>query len=52
VPRYNTYEDYFNSKEEIDARKAEKMTTIVMKLYDNALKAKQLYKECGLTKLG
>ena len=52
VPRYNTYEDYFNSKEEIDARKAEKMTTIVMKLYDNALKAKLLYKECGLTKLG
>ncbi len=52
VQRYNTYEDYFNSKEELDARKAEKMTTIVMKLYDNALKAKELYKECGLTKLG
>jgi len=52
VPRYNTYEEYFDSKEEVDARKAEKMTTIVMKLYDNALKAKELYKECGLTKLG
>ena len=52
VAKYNTYEDYWTSKEEMDARKAEKMTAIVIKMYDNALKAKELYKECGLTKLG
>ena len=38
--------------EERDARKMEKMTAIVMKLYDNAMKANELYKEFGLTRLG
>ena len=52
VSKFKSYEDYFESKEERDARKAEKMTSIVIKLYDNAIKAKQLYKEAGLTRLG
>ena len=52
VSKFKTYEDYFDSKEEKDARKAEKMTSIVIKMYDNAMKAKKLYKEYGLTKLG
>ena len=33
-------------KKEKDARKAEKMTAIVIKMYDNAMKAKKLYKDC------
>ncbi len=52
VAKFKTYEDYFDSKEEVDARKAEKMTAIVIKMYDNAIKANKLYKEYGLTKLG
>lgn len=50
--KFNTYEDYYTSKEEIDARKMEKMTSIVIKMYDNAIKAKKLYKEYGLNTLG
>ena len=50
--KFKTFDDYWDSKEEKDARKAENMTAIVIKMYDNALKAKKLYKEYGLTKLG
>lgn len=50
--KFNTYEDYFNSKEEVDARKAEKLTNIVIKLYDSAEEAKRLYLKHGLNKLG
>ena len=50
--KFKTYDDYWCSKEEVDARKMEKMTTIVMKMYDNAVKAKELYKELQLNKLG
>ena len=52
VSKFKTYEDYFDSKEERDARKAEKMTAVVIKLYDNAMKAKEMYKDFGLTRLG
>ena len=52
VAKFKTYEDYFDSKEERDARKAEQMTAAVIKLYDNAVKVKQQYKDFGLTKLG
>ena len=50
--KFNTYEDYYNAKEEIDARKAEKLTKIVIKMYDAAVEAKKQYKKYGLTKLG
>ena len=50
--KFKTFDDYWDSKEEKDARKAEKMTAIVIKMYDNAIKAKKLYKDYGLTKLG
>ncbi len=50
--KYNTYEDYYDSKEEIDARKAEKLTKIVIKMYDAAVEAKKQYVKYGLTKLG
>ncbi len=50
--KFNTYEDYFNSREEIDARKAEKLTKIVIKMYDAAVEANKQYKKYGLTKLG
>ena len=50
--KFKTFDDYWDSKEEKDARKAEKMTTIVMRMYDNAVKAKELYKELDLCRLG
>lgn len=50
--KFKTYDEYWMSMEERDARKMEKMTAIVMKLYDNAMKANDLYKEFGLTRLG
>tara|TARA_R110002050_G_scaffold117518_2_gene234286 strand:- start:1519 stop:1986 length:468 start_codon:yes stop_codon:yes gene_type:complete len=50
--KFNTYEDYYDSKEEMDARKAEKLTKIVIKMYDAAIEAKKQYVKYGLTKLG
>jgi len=50
--KFKTYDDYYDSKEEMDARKFEKMTKIVIKMYDAAVEAKKQYKKYGLTKLG
>ena len=50
--KFNCFEDYYESKEEVDARKAEKLTRIVIKLYDATMEANALYKKHGLTKLG
>ena len=50
--KFKSYDEYYSSKEEKDARKMEKMTTIVMRMYDNAVKAKELYHEFDLCKLG
>ena len=50
--KFKTYDDYYESKEEMDARKAEKLTKIVIKMYDAAVEAKKQYVKYGLTKLG
>lgn len=50
--KFKTYEDYFNSKEEIDARKIEALTEDVMKMYDIAMRCNKKYKKFGLTRLG
>ena len=49
--KFNSFEEYYESKEERDARNMEKMTSIVIKMYDNAMKANEMYKTFGLTKL-
>lgn len=50
--KFKTYEDYFRSKEEVDARKIEKLTRQVMKVYDMHVAINKKYKSFGLTKLG
>jgi len=50
--KFKTYEDYFNSKEERDARKIEKLTRQVIKLYDLHVDFHKQYAKIGLNKLG
>jgi len=50
--KFKTYEEYFNSKEERDARKAEKLTRQLIKLYDMHINMKKQYSKVGLTRLG
>jgi hypothetical protein len=50
--KFKTYEEYFNSKEERDARKAEKLTRQLIKMYDLHVKVKKQYSQFGLTRLG
>ena len=50
--KFKTYDDYYDSKEEMDARNAQKLTKIVIKMYDAAVEAKKQYVKYGLTKLG
>jgi len=52
VARFASYSAYYNSKEEKDARKQEKLTTEVMKIYDNFKKAEKKFKRFNLKELG
>ena len=52
VARFASYNAYYNSKEERDARKQEKLTTEVMKIYDNFKKAERKFKRFNLKELG
>ena len=52
VARFASYNAYYNSKEEKDARKQEKLTTEIMKIYDNFKKAEKKFKRFNLKELG
>ena len=52
VARFASYSAYYNSKEEKDARKQEKLTTEVMKIYDSFKKAEEKFKRFNLKELG
>tara|TARA_R110002020_G_scaffold156358_1_gene338452 strand:+ start:315 stop:764 length:450 start_codon:yes stop_codon:yes gene_type:complete len=52
VARFASYNAYYNSKEERDARKQEKLTTEVMKIYDSFKKAEEKFKRFNLKELG
>ena len=52
VARFASYNAYYNSKEEKDARKQEKLTTEVMKIYDSFKKAEEKFERFNLKELG
>ena len=52
VARFGSYSAYYNSKEEKDARKQEKLTTEVMKIYDSFKKAEEKFERFNLKELG
>jgi len=52
VARFASYNAYYNSKEERDARKQEKLTTEVMKIYDSFKKAEEKFERFNLKELG
>ena len=52
VGRFASYNAYYNSKEEKDARKQERLTTEIMKIYDNFKKAERKFKRFNLKELG
>lgn len=47
-----TWKDYWFSKEEIDARKMEKLTTQVMKSYNSMVELGKLFSKFDLNKIG
>lgn len=47
-----TWRDYWYSKEEIDARKMEKLTTQMIKSYDSMVRMSEQFKELNLNKIG
>ena len=50
--KFKSYEEYFRSKEEVDARKIEALTNQVIEMYDAAQALYKKYRKVGLTKLG
>ena len=52
VARFASYNAYYNSKEERDARKQEKLTTEVMKIYDAFKSAEEKFERFDLKELG
>ena len=52
IARFASYNAYYNSKEEKDARKQEKLTTEVMKIYDTFKKAEEKFERFNLKELG
>jgi len=48
----NTWKEYWYSKEEIDARKMEKLTTQMMKAYDAMIMMNDQFKQYNLNKVG
>ena len=49
---FNTWSEYFYSKEETDARKMEHLTSQVIKLYECFIKLNKQFKDSDLHKLG
>ena len=47
-----TWRDYWYSKEEIDARKMEKLTTQMIKAYDAMINMNEQFKKYNLNKIG
>ena len=52
VARFSSYRAYYNSTEETDARKQEKLTSEILKIYDNYQKAQEKFKRFNLKELG
>ena len=52
VARFSSYNAYYNSTEEKDARKLERLTTEIVKIYDNYKKAEEKFKKFKLKELG
>ena len=52
VARFTSYRAYYNSREERDARKQEKLTSEIVKIYDNYKKADEKFKRFNLKELG
>ena len=52
VARFSSYRAYYNSTEEKDARKQEKLTSEILKIYDNYEKAQEKFKRFNLKELG
>ena len=52
VARFSSYTAYYNSTEERDARKQEKLTSEILRIYDNYQKAQEKFKRFNLKELG
>ena len=52
VARFSSYTAYYNSTEEKDARKQEKLTSEIVKIYDNYEKAQEKFERFNLKELG
>tara|TARA_R100000664_G_C2688622_1_gene93633 strand:- start:10 stop:462 length:453 start_codon:yes stop_codon:yes gene_type:complete len=52
IARFATYNAYYNSQEERDARKQEKLTTELIKIYDSFKKAEEKFERFNLKELG
>ena len=52
VARFTSYNAYYKSLEERDARKQEKITCEIIKIYDNYKKADEKFKRFNLKELG
>ena len=52
VARFTSYNAYYKSLEERDARKQEKLTSEIIKIYDNYQKAEEKFKRFNLKELG
>ena len=52
VARFTSYKAYYKSLEERDARKQEKLTSEIIKIYDNYQKAEEKFKRFNLKELG
>ncbi len=52
VARFSSYRAYYNSTEEKDARKQEKLTSEILRIYDNYQKAQEKFERFDLKELG
>tara|TARA_R110002051_G_scaffold239864_1_gene300489 strand:+ start:817 stop:1266 length:450 start_codon:yes stop_codon:yes gene_type:complete len=52
IARFTSYNAYYKSLEERDARKQEKLTSEIINIHDNFKKAEQKFKNFNLKKLG
>ena len=51
VTQYKSYNKYYTAIEEVDARKAEKMYSEIVKIYEYTVKAQDKFKSLGLNKI-
>ena len=52
LAKFSSYNAYYNSEEERDARKQEKLTTEVIRIYDSFKKAEEKFERFNLKELG